>query len=127
MLVAGFGIYNIISTITHEKARDIAIMKSLGFREADMRGLFLLEGVAIGAAGSALGSLLGLAMTYALSLVRFEIAATGQEMTHLPITWSLLHYVIASAFALSSAAVAGYLPARRAAGLNPVDIIRGAS
>ena len=127
MLVAGFGIYNIISTITHEKARDIAIMKSLGFREADMRRLFLLEGVAIGAAGSALGSLLGLAMTYALSLVRFEIAATGQEMTHLPITWSLLHYVIASAFALSSAAVAGYLPARRAAGLNPVDIIRGAS
>ncbi|MQW90064.1 ABC transporter permease [Sinorhizobium saheli] len=127
MLVAGFGIYNIISTITHEKARDIAIMKSLGFREADMRGLFLLEGVAIGAAGSALGSLLGLAMTYALSLIRFEIAATGQEMTHLPITWSLLHYVIASAFALSSAAVAGYLPARRAAGLNPVDIIRGAS
>ncbi|MEY9626206.1 ABC transporter permease [Sinorhizobium fredii] len=127
MLVAGFGIYNIISTITHEKARDIAIMKSLGFREADMRHLFLLEGVAIGAAGSALGWLLGFFMTYALSLVRFEIAATGQEMTHLPIAWSLLHYAVASAFALGSAAVAGYLPARRAARLNPVDIIRGAS
>ncbi|AFL51249.1 lipoprotein-releasing system permease protein [Sinorhizobium fredii] len=127
MLVAGFGIYNIISTITHEKARDIAIMKSLGFREADMRRLFLLEGVAIGVAGSALGWLLGFSMTYALSLVRFEIAATGQEMTHLPIAWSLLHYVIAAAFALGSAALAGYLPARRAAGLNPVDIIRGAT
>lgn len=127
MLVAGFGIYNIISTITHEKARDIAIMKSLGFQAADMRRLFLLEGVVIGAAGSALGWLLGFSMTYALSLVRFEIAATGQEMTHLPIAWSLLHYVVASAFALGSAAVAGYLPARRAARLNPVDIIRGAS
>ncbi|WEX73969.1 ABC transporter permease [Sinorhizobium numidicum] len=127
MLVAGFGIYNIISTITHEKARDIAIMKSLGFREADMRRLFLLEGVAIGAAGSALGWLLGSSMTYALSLVRFEIAATGQEMTHLPIAWSVLHYIIASTFALGSAAVAGYLPARRAARLNPVEIIRGAS
>lgn len=46
MLVAGFGIFNIISTITHEKARDIAIMKSLGFTEADMRILFVLEGVA---------------------------------------------------------------------------------
>ncbi|MCA1369755.1 ABC transporter permease [Bradyrhizobium sp. BRP14] len=127
MLVAGFGIYNIISTITHEKAHDIAIMKSLGFREADMRRLFLLEGVAIGAAGSALGWLLGFSMTCALSLVRFEIAATGQEMTRLPIAWSLLHYVVASAFALGSAAVAGYLPARRAASLNPVDIIRGAT
>jgi lipoprotein-releasing system permease protein len=127
MLVAGFGIYNIISTITHEKARDIAIMKSLGFPESDMRRLFLLEGVAIGAAGSVLGALLGFSMTYALSLVRFEIAATGQEMTRLPIAWSLMHYVIASAFALGSAAVAGYLPARRAARLNPVEIIRGAS
>ncbi|MER9253570.1 ABC transporter permease [Mesorhizobium sp. M0598] len=127
MLVAGFGIYNIISTITHEKARDIAIMKSLGFPESDMRRLFLLEGVAIGAAGSVLGGVLGFSMTYALSLVRFEIAATGQEMTRLPIAWSLMHYVIASAFALGSAAVAGYLPARRAARLNPVEIIRGAS
>ncbi|RWM06012.1 MAG: ABC transporter permease [Mesorhizobium sp.] len=127
MLVAGFGIYNIISTITHEKARDIAIMKSLGFPEADMRGLFLLEGVAIGGAGSALGWLLGFSMVYSLSLVRFEIAATGQEMTHLPIAWSVLHYVIASGFAIGSAAVAGYLPARRAARQNPVDIIRGAT
>ncbi|WP_353643000.1 ABC transporter permease [Mesorhizobium sp. WSM2239] len=127
MLVAGFGIYNIISTITHEKARDIAIMKSLGFGEADMRRLFLLEGVAIGAGGSMLGWLLGFSLVYALSLVRFELAATGQEMTRLPIAWSVLHYIIASSFALGSAAVAGYLPARRAARLNPVDIIRGAT
>ncbi|WP_416067089.1 ABC transporter permease [Rhizobium sp. ZK1] len=127
MLVAGFGIYNIISTITHEKARDIAIMKSLGFPESDMRRMFLLEGMAIGAAGSAIGCAFGLSMIYALSLIRFEIAATGQEITRLPIAWSALHYVMASAFALGSAAVAGYLPARRAAHLNPVEIIRGAT
>ncbi len=127
MLVAGFGIFNIISTITHEKARDIAIMKSLGFAEADMRRLFLLEGVAIGTAGSAVGWVIGFVLVYALSLIRFEIAATGQEMTHLPIAWSILHYLIASGFALGSAAVAGYLPARRAARVNPVDIIRGAT
>jgi lipoprotein-releasing system permease protein len=127
MLVAGFGIFNIISTITHEKARDIAIMKSLGFSETDMRALFVLEGLAIGGAGSLLGWALGFSITYALSLVRFEIAATGQEMTRLPIAWSVLHYMIATAFALGSAAVAGYLPARRAAHLNPVDIIRGAT
>jgi lipoprotein-releasing system permease protein len=39
----------------------------------------------------------------------------------------MLHYLIATGFALGSAAVAGYLPARRAAHLNPVDIIRGAT
>jgi hypothetical protein len=44
LLVAGFGIYNIISTITYEKTRDIAIMKSLGFYEKDMRRLFVMEG-----------------------------------------------------------------------------------
>lgn len=127
MLVAGFGIFNIISTITHEKARDIAILKSLGFPEQDMRRLFLLEGVAIGASGSAIGWLLGFALVYALSQVRFELATTGQEMTRLPIAWSMLHYLLAAGFALASAAIAGYLPARRAAKLNPVDIIRGAT
>ncbi|YCI04874.1 ABC transporter permease [Ensifer sp. D2-11] len=127
MLVAGFGIFNIVSTITHEKARDIAIMKSLGFSQADMRRLFVIEGLAIGIAGSLLGWALGFAITYALSRVRFEIAATGQEMTRLPIAWSILHYAVATGFALSSAAVAGYLPARRAARVNPVDIIRGAT
>jgi lipoprotein-releasing system permease protein len=127
MLVAGFGIFNIISTITHEKARDIAILKSLGFPEQDMRRLFLLEGVAIGAGGSAIGWLLGFALVYALSQVRFELATTGQEMTRLPIAWSMLHYLLAAGFALASAAIAGYLPARRAAKLNPVDIIRGAT
>ncbi|KXF76174.1 ABC transporter [Paramesorhizobium deserti] len=127
MLVAGFGIFNIISTITHEKARDIAIMKSLGFAEGDMRRLFLIEGVAIGAAGSFIGWLLGFTLVYALAQVRFELATTGQEMTRLPIAWSFLHYLLAAGFALASAAVAGYLPARKAAKLNPVDIIRGAT
>ncbi|MFN4089385.1 MAG: ABC transporter permease [Alphaproteobacteria bacterium] len=127
MLVAGFGIFNIVSTITHEKARDIAIMKSLGFAEADMRRLFVIEGMAIGAAGSAAGWALGFALVYGLAQVRFELAATGHEMTRLPIAWSFTHYLLAAAFALASAAVAGYLPARRAARLNPVDIIRGAT
>src|SRR5690606_26858012 len=78
MLVAGFGIFNIISTITHEKARDIAILKSLGFSRGDMQGLFVIEGVTIAAAGSVLGWLLGFALVLALSGVRFEIDAGGQ-------------------------------------------------
>lgn len=127
LLVAGFGIFNIVSTITHEKARDIAIMKSLGFSRGDMQRMFVIEGVAIGVAGSVLGWMLGFGLTYALSSLRFEIDAGGQEITELPIAWSTLHYAIASFFALASAAVAGYLPARKAARLNPVDIIRGAT
>jgi len=127
MLVAGFGIFNIISTITHEKARDIAIMKSLGFSQGDMQRLFVLEGVAIGTAGSVLGWLLGFALVTALASVHFELSTGGRELTRLPIAWAPLHYAIAAGFAMASAAVAGYLPARRAARQHPVDIIRGAS
>ena len=127
MLVAGFGIYNIVSTITHEKARDIAILKSLGFSQGDIQRIFLIEGLAIGAAGSALGWLLGLGLVVALSQVKFEVASAGQELTHLPLAWSIWHYLIAASFALVSAGIAGYLPARQAARLNPVDIIRGAT
>jgi len=127
MLVAGFGIFNIISTITHEKARDIAIMKSLGFAQADMRRIFLLEGLAIGLAGSLAGWVVGFGLIYALSSITFELDAGGREITSLPVAWSFLHYVIAAGFALAASAFAGYLPARRAAKLHPVDIIRGAT
>ncbi|CAM5217230.1 ABC transporter OS=Bosea thiooxidans OX=53254 GN=ARD30_14970 PE=3 SV=1 [Bosea thiooxidans] len=51
----------------------------------------------------------------------------AQEITRLPLAWSFWHYLIAAGFALVSAGVAGYLPARQAARLNPVDIIRGAT
>ncbi|MCG8447516.1 MAG: ABC transporter permease [Hyphomicrobiales bacterium] len=126
LIVAGFGIFNIISQITHEKAHDIAIMKSLGFPESDIIRIFVIEGLAIGAAGSLLGCVFGFALCQALGQVEFEFAATT-EVTRLPLMYSVWHYAIASGFALGSAAVAGWLPARNAARLNPVDIIRGAA
>lgn len=126
MLVAGFGIFNIVSTITHEKARDIAILKSLGFPARDMRRLFLLEGLMIGAAGSILGWITGYGLCLALQSIPIDLEELGGA-TRLPLAWSPLHYILATFFALAAAGVAGYLPARRAAAVNPVDIIRGAT
>ncbi|MFG1358582.1 ABC transporter permease [Xanthobacter pseudotagetidis] len=125
LLVASFGTYNIISTITHEKTRDIAILKSLGLTEALVRAIFVLEGLVIGLTGTALGFALG----YALSLAMGQVAIKSPFMdaTHLPIHYSPLHYALAGAVALSASLVAAYLPARKAASLQPVDIIRGAS
>jgi lipoprotein-releasing system permease protein len=83
--------------------------------------------VAIGLAGSLLGWLLGFGLVYALASVHFELNTGARELTRLPIAWDPLHYAIAAGFALASAAVAGYLPARKAARQPPVDIIRGAT
>ncbi|WP_422019350.1 ABC transporter permease [Roseibium sp.] len=126
LLVAGFGIYNIISTIVHEKARDIAILKSLGFPEPDIQQIFVLEGLVIGVLGALVGSALGFGLSSYLATIKFEVT-TDIEMTRLPIYFSYVHYMIASGLALLSAGIAGFVPARKAAALNPVDIIRGAT
>jgi lipoprotein-releasing system permease protein len=126
LLVAAFGIFNIISTITHEKAQDIAILKSLGFREADIRRIFLFEGLAIGAAGTLLGSALGYGLYRLLGSITVAVPGRGGP-TPLPVIYEPLHYLIAGGCAIAAAVLASYLPARRAARLNPVDIIRGAA
>lgn len=125
LLVASFGTYNIVSTITHEKTRDIAIMKSLGLAEALVRRIFVLEALIIGLIGMVAGFALGYAMCRALGALTIKMPFG--DATHLPIAYTPLHYAIAGAVALASSVFAGYLPARKAASLHPVDIIRGAS
>jgi lipoprotein-releasing system permease protein len=125
LLVASFGTYNIISTITHEKTRDIAILKSLGLREAQVRRIFVIEALAIGLAGALAGWALGYALSRALGSI--EIKNPMIDATHLPLAYSAVHYLVATAVALASSMVAGYFPARKASRLYPVDIIRGAT
>jgi lipoprotein-releasing system permease protein len=125
LLVASFGTYNIISTITHEKTRDIAIMKSLGLREAAVRRIFVIEALLIGLMGALVGWVLGYGLTTAIGMI--EIKNPMIDATRLPLVYSVTHYAIASAAALASSLVAGYFPARKASRLYPVDIIRGAT
>jgi lipoprotein-releasing system permease protein len=125
LLVASFGTYNIISTITHEKARDIAIMKSLGLSEFTVRSIFVVEAMIIGVAGALAGFLLGYLLCIALGMV--EIKNPFIDSDHLPLAYTYTHYLLAGAVALVSSVVAGYQPARKAARLHPVEIIRGAT
>lgn len=125
LLVASFGTYNIISTITHEKARDIAIMKSLGFRQSTVRRIFVFEAALIGFAGAVLGWGLGYVLCLALGSV--EIKNPFMDSSTLPLAYSPLHYAIATAVAVGSSLVAGFVPARKAARAHPVEIIRGAT
>jgi lipoprotein-releasing system permease protein len=124
LIVAGFGIFNIISTIIHEKARDIAILKSIGLTEGDIRLTFLLEGVIVGLVGTLSGWVLGRLIVIGLGSIQFEIE--GFVKTEGFILYeTYLQYMIAGGFALLASSLAAFLPARKAAQLNPVDIIRG--
>jgi lipoprotein-releasing system permease protein len=124
LVVASFGIYNIISTVVMEKRRDIAILKSMGFTARDIRRIFLWEGTIIGALGSASGIALGLALMALMQSFQF----TPPDVTNpinLPIYWGIDQALMACAFATVSAMGAAYFPARKAGLVHPVDILRG--
>ncbi len=125
LLVASFGTYNIISTITHEKARDIAIMKSLGLREFTVRTIFVVEALIIGLIGALIGFAFGYLLCVALGAVR--ITNPFIDSNYLPLAYTYVHYLLAGMVALVSSVAAGYQPARKAARGNPVEIIRGAT
>ena len=125
LLVASFGTFNIISTITHEKARDIAIMKSLGLRSDVVRRIFVIEALAIGSVGAMAGWVFGYVLCLAVGSI--EIKSPFMDSNTIPLFYTPLHYAVASGVALASSLVAGYFPARKAAAVEPVDIIRGAS
>jgi len=125
LLVAAFGIYNVISTVVMEKQRDIAILKSMGFHAGDIQTIFLTEGVLLGALGCALGLPLGTAIMFGLGQLVFKFPGTSQ-LTPMPIDWGWQQFAVAGGFAFVAAIGAAWLPARKAALVKPVDILRGA-
>jgi lipoprotein-releasing system permease protein len=123
LVVAGFGIYNILSLAVTHKRREIAILRSMGFEPYDISALFLTQGLILGLIGGVVGCFLGLTASYGMSLIRVSEArglGTGQLM----ISFNYMIYVKAFILALASSSFASYFPARSAGLLEPIDIIR---
>ncbi len=126
LLVACFGIYNVISTVVLEKTRDIAILKSMGFHARDIRSIFVIEGALIGVGGSLIGVAGGALMMRGAGTV--VIRAPGfTEPINLPIYWGWDQFALAAGAAALSAVFAAWLPARKGGRVQPVDILRGAA
>lgn len=123
LVVAGFGIYNILSLAVNHKRREIAILRSMGFEPKDIIRLFLTQGIILGFIGGCVGALLGLLISFYISMI--EVSPNrGLGSGTMMVSFTIGIYLRAIALALASSSFAGYLPARAAGKLEPIDIIR---
>lgn len=124
LIVAGFGIYNILNMLIYEKMNDIAILKATGFSGRDVQFIFMSQAMIIGFVGGILGLLIGFGLATLIGTVPFETEALPTVETY-PINMNPLFFVIGFTFAIFSTFLAGFLPSKRAKKIDPVRIIRG--
>ncbi len=121
LLVAGFGIYNILNMTIYEKIKEIAILKAIGFSGRSVISIFLQQAVYIGLMGGFVGIVIGFSITYMVS--RIYIGAG--TLKYLPMSFYVPHYIEAVCFGVLTTLAAGYFPAKKASRVDPVKIIRG--
>jgi lipoprotein-releasing system permease protein len=124
LIVAGFGIYNILNMLIYEKMKDIAILKATGFSGSDVQLIFMSQAMIIGAIGGVIGLIVGYGLSRLIDNVAFETEALPTITTY-PINYNIMYYIIGISFALLSTFIAGYLPSSKAKRVDPVQIIRG--
>lgn len=125
-LIAGLAMFNTLAMIVMEKTKEIAILRSMGYTREDISQIFLWQACIVLTIGSVVGCLLGAGGTYAVSRIPLNITGIFRTETFI-VNVSPWHYVAAVLTAVLMVMVASLIPARRAARLEPGDIIRGTS
>ena len=126
ILLAGFGIFNVLTMSVLSKIKEIAILRSMGYRARDISAIFLWQGAMIAVAGSLLGCLVGALFTWGISHIPIRVRGLIYA-NHFLVTWDWRHYLWATVLAVIAVFIASYVPARRASLLAPVATIRGSS
>ncbi|HSU51547.1 MAG TPA: FtsX-like permease family protein, partial [Segetibacter sp.] len=124
LIVAGFGIYNILNMMIYEKMDTIAILKATGFSGRDVNLIFITIALSIGLFGGLAGLLSGFLLSSFIDQIPFKMAALPTVKTY-PINYEAAFYFIAIVFSLITTYFAGLFPARKASKVDPVIIIRG--
>ncbi len=126
LLVAGFGIYNILNMTIYEKIKEIAILKAIGFPGASVISIFLQQAIYIGIMGGVIGIFFGFLTSYGFSKVYIGGSSpVGGTLNYIPMSFYMPHYIEAIVFGILTTIAAGYFPARKASRVDPVTIIRG--
>jgi lipoprotein-releasing system permease protein len=126
ILIAGLAMFNTLAMIVMEKTKEIAILRSMGYTRRDISLIFIWQAVIVLGIGAALGWMLGAGVTYGISKVPLHIRSIFTTNTFI-VSWSIWHYLEATVIAVVMVMVASLAPARRAARLEPGDVIRGTS
>jgi len=121
LIVAGFGIYNVLSMVVMQKRRDVAILKSFGYEDSDILKLFLVQGITLGVIGSLLGTASGVLITQYLSTLT---AGGPMGASKLRMSFDVSIYYRAILLGVGASLIAAYIPSRFASRMTPIEIIR---
>ena len=120
LLVGGIGIMNIMMVSVAERTREIGIRKALGAKERSILALFVIEA----AVTSALGGVIGIALGYGVSAAASPLIAMLMGDAGMTINPSAGSVAVAFGVSVGIGVLFGYLPAKRAARLNPIEALR---
>lgn len=124
IIISGLAMFNTLAMIVMEKSKEIAILRSMGYTRLDISQIFLWQGFLVLLTGCALGSTFAILSTWGITKIPLRIRGVFST-DHFVVHWSLSHYLYAILASTLVVMIASYIPARRAARLEPGDIIRG--
>jgi lipoprotein-releasing system permease protein len=125
MVVAAFNIVGTLTMVVADKTREIGILRAMGLTSSAVARVFLLQGAVIGGVGTALGTVIGLAVAYVVDKSGWvRINPAVYFIDHLPVHVEASDVLVVVLASLAIAVLATVYPSRAAAGLTPVDAIR---
>jgi len=126
LVVAGFGIYNVLSIMITQKRKEIAILRSIGYPPKLIMELFLIQGIILGITGALIGLGLGHLINLYMATIELGFGPGGHDGggSKMMISYAPSIYIQGFLLAFISAILASFLPARAASKLTPLDIIR---